>query len=129
LIAAVSEIALFILSNIFILKYGFFDLISLSIQGLRICILVILLSFYIAVRNPKGFEDDEERQSLLLENYKANSASNGNANGNGTSCGATTNPSEISNDNSSDSDEEDIYSKQHNKALERVQKRLETDGN
>ncbi|KFZ18554.1 hypothetical protein V501_01151 [Pseudogymnoascus sp. VKM F-4519 (FW-2642)] len=130
-IAAVSEIALFILSNIFIRKYGLFDLISLSIQGVRICTLVILLSFYITLGNRKSFdEDDEERQSLL----PGNSKTNGDANGNGSSYGATTNSSETANDNSkdgssSDSDEDDVLAKRRNKAQERVQKRLETDGN
>lgn len=130
-IAAVSEIALFILSNIFIRKYGLFDLISLSIQGVRVCTLVILLSFYTTLRNRKTFdEDDEERQSLLPDNSKPN----GNANGNGASYGATTNSSETANDNSkdgssSDSDEDDVLAKRRNKAQERVQKRLETDGN
>lgn len=131
-IAAVSEISLFILSNIFIRKYGLFDLISLSIQGVRICTLVILLSFYITLRNRKTFdEDDEERQSLLPENSIAKSVGNGTANGNGAGYGATTNTTnDNSKDgNSSDSDEEDVYSKRRNKAQERVQKRLEIDGN
>ncbi|OBT67108.1 hypothetical protein VE03_04531 [Pseudogymnoascus sp. 23342-1-I1] len=136
-IAAVSEIALLILSNIFIRKYRFFDLISLSIQGLRICALVILLSFYTTLRSRKTFDDDdEERQSLLPQNSAAKSVGNGNANGNGNGAGygATTNSSETANDSSkdgssSDSDEDDVYSKRRNKAQERVRKRLETDGN
>ena len=131
-IAIVSEIALFILSNIFIRKYGLFDLISLSIQGLRICTLVILLSFYTTLRNRKGFvDDDEERQSLLPEDSAAKSM-NGNANGNGVGYGATANSADAANKdngNSSDSDDDDVYSKRRNKAQERVQKRLETDGN
>lgn len=134
MIAAASEIALFILSNIFIRKYRFFDFISLSIQGLRICTLIILLSFYTTLRNRKTLdEDDEERQSLLPGNSAAKFV-NGNANGNGAGYGSTTNSSETANDNSkdgssSDSDEDDVYSKRRQKAQERVQKRLETDGN
>ncbi|KFX92077.1 hypothetical protein O988_07444 [Pseudogymnoascus sp. VKM F-3808] len=124
-IAAISEIALFILSNVFIRKYGLFDLISLSIQGLRICTLVILLSFYTTFWNRKSpEEDDEERQSLLPENSKPA------GNGNGVGYGATTNVNDNSQDgNSSDSDEDDVLAKRRNKAQERVQKRLETDGN
>lgn len=125
-IAAVSEIALFILSNIFIRKYKFFDLISLSIQGLRICTLVILLSFYTTLRNRKPFdEDDEERQSLLPENSAAKFV---NGNGNGAGYGSTANDNSRDG-SSSDSDEDDVYSKRRHKAQERVQKRLETDGN
>ncbi|KFY50627.1 hypothetical protein V495_00151 [Pseudogymnoascus sp. VKM F-4514 (FW-929)] len=124
-IAAISEIALFILSNVFIRKYGLFDLISLSIQGLRICTLVMLLSFYTTLWNRKSSEeDDEERQSLLPENSKPA------GNGNGAGYGATTNVNDNSQDgNSSDSDEDDVLAKRRNKAQERVQKRLETDGN
>lgn len=129
MIAAVSEITLFILSNIFIRRYGLFDLISLSIQGLRICTLVILLSFYTTLRIRKSFdEDDEERQSLLPENSTTKSLGNGNANGHGAGYGATANDNS-KDGSSSDSDEEDVYSKRRNKAQERVQKRLETDGN
>ena len=129
MIAAVSEITLFILSNIFIRRYGLFDLISLSIQGLRICTLVILLSLYTTLRNHKSFdEDDEERQSLLPENSTAKSVGNGDANGNGAGYGATANDNS-KDGSSSDSDEDDVYSKRRNKAQERVQKRLETDGN
>lgn len=124
-IAAISETALFILSNVFIRKYGLFDLISLSIQGLRICTLVMLLSFYTTLWNRKSpEEDDEERQSLLPENSKPA------GNGNGAGYGATTNVNDNSQDgNSSDSDEDDVLAKRRNKAQERVQKRLETDGN
>lgn len=124
-IAAMSEIALFILSNIFIRKYGLFDLISFSIQGLRICTLVILLSFYTTLWKRKSFEeDDEERQSLLPENSKPV------GNVNGTGYGTTTNTNDNSQDgNSSDSDEDDVLAKRRNKAQERVQKRLETEGN
>lgn len=133
-IAAVSEVALFILSNIFIRKYRLFDLISLSIQGLRICALVVLLSFYTTLRYHKSFEDDdEERQSLLPGNSTANT--NGNANGNGVGYGATANASKTADDsnkdagNSSDSDDDGVLFKRRNQAKERVQKRLETDGN
>ncbi|KFY12165.1 hypothetical protein V492_04048 [Pseudogymnoascus sp. VKM F-4246] len=132
-IAAVSEIALFALSNILSRKYGLFDVIALSIQGVRICALVILLSFYTTLRSRKPFEEeDEERQSLLPDNSAAKSVGNGNANANGVGYGATTNTSETANKNdgnSSDSDEDDVYSKRRNKAQERVKKRLESDGN
>jgi hypothetical protein len=85
----------------------------------------MLLSFYTTLWNRKSpEEDDEERQSLLPENSKPA------GNGNGAGYGATTNVNDNSQDgNSSDSDEDDVLAKRRNKAQERVQKRLETDGN
>lgn len=137
LIAAVSELTLFILPNIFLGIYGLFDLCSLSIQGLRICAIFVLLCIYVASRNRKNSEySDAECQSLLHETLAPkNSVTNGsNENGNGyggvSNTAATTEDDTSKNStDSTESDDEDIFSERLTKAKERVQKRLDNDGN
>lgn len=134
-IAVVSEILLFILLIITSRTYGAFELISLSIQCLRICAILALLSIYLKLRTSKESysNEDAERQALIHktlapeQSRATNTTDSGNGNGYGAIANTKTTDGTSKSDDSDDSD--DAFFIRSNKAKQRVLKRLENDGN
>lgn len=132
-IAAISEIILAILSNVSSRTYGVFELISLSIQCLRVCTILALLCIYLGLRARKESYGnwDAERQALIRKTLAPKQSKANNIADSGNGYGAVSNTETIDptskSDNSDDSD--DGFFRGSNKARERVQRRLENDGN
>jgi len=132
-IAAVSEIILFILPNITSRTYGVFELISLSIQCLRISAILALLCIYLGLRTSKESygDGDAERQALIRKTLAPKQSRADNIADSGNGYGAVSNTETIDATSKSDDfdDSDDEFFRGSNKAKERVQRRLENDGN
>jgi hypothetical protein len=93
-----------------------------------------LPSLYFGLRNDKKEYDncDAERQSLLRKKLAPKAASSDNTTANGKGYGATTDANSQGSEtaeNSSDAASEDSYLAAQRKAQERIDKRLEQEGN
>lgn len=115
-----------------------FDAISISIQCLRACNLLVLLCLYLALCGRRAVYDsnDTERQSLLgvrvILESSTSAESNQNANNYGTTTDASTDESrkKAEEEEARKSDEEgNRYLRDQREDEERIAKRLKKDGN
>jgi hypothetical protein len=130
----VVELILAVVPNVFKPPRSPFDYIVIVIQGLRICIFVILPSLYFGLRNDKKQYDncDAERQTLLAKKLAPTASSSDNGTANETGYGATTDINSQESDtadNASDAGSEDSWLAEQRKAQEMIEKRLQQDGN
>lgn len=130
----VVESVLAVVPNVFKPPKSAFDYTFIVIQGLRICIFIILPSLYFGLRNDKKEYDncDAERQTLLAKKLAPNASSSDNITANGSGYGATTDANAQESDtadNASDAGSEDSWLAEQRKAQEMIEKRLQQDGN
>ena len=133
-VGIIVELVLAVVPNVFKPPKSPFDYVVIVIQGLRICIFIVLPSLYFGLRNDKKEYDncDAERQSLLRKKLapKASSSDNSTANGNGYGATTDANAQESDTaDNASDAGSEDSWLAEQRKAQEMIDKRLQQDGN
>lgn len=130
----VVELILAVVPNVFKPPNSPWDFVVIAIQGLRICIFIILPSLYFGLRNDKKVYDncDAERQSLLRKKLAPKASGSDNATANGNGYGATTDANSQESDtadNASDAGSEDSWLAEQRKAQEMIDKRLQQDGN
>jgi hypothetical protein len=130
----IVELVLAVVPHVFQPPNSPFDYVVIVIQSLRVCIFIILPSLYFGLRNDKKEYDncDAERQSLLRKKLAPKAASSDNTKANGNGYGATTDANSQgpeTAENSSDAGSEDSYLAAQRKAQERIDKRLEQEGN
>jgi ABC-type multidrug transport system fused ATPase/permease subunit len=124
IIAILFEIILVVVTRIYQPIEDVFDIISVSIQSLRACNIILLPCMYLALRNRTATYEvfDPEREALLGSPDAAPIPANDTP-----KYGATT-PADDDADSIID-DENDSYLRQRREDKERVAKRLEQDGN
>jgi hypothetical protein len=130
----VVELVLAVVPNVFKPPNSPYEYVIIVIQGLRICIFIILPSLYFGLRNDKKEYDncDAERQTLLAKKLapKASGSDETAANGNGYGATTDANAQESDTaDNASDAGSEDSWLAEQRKAQEMIDKRLQQDGN
>ena len=130
----VVELVLAVVPNVFRRPNCVYDYVVIAIQGLRICIFVILPSLYFGLRNDKKEYDncDAERQTLLAKKLAPRAGSSDDTAANGNGYGATTDANAQESDtadNASDAGSEDSWLAEQRKAQELIDKRLQQDGN
>jgi hypothetical protein len=109
------------------------DFIFITIQALRICSFIALISLYFGLRNDEKTYDnaDAERQSLLRKKLapKPLSSEDSTTNGNGYGTTAENNNQSETADDVSEAGSEDSWLAEQRKAQDLIAKRLNQDGN
>jgi hypothetical protein len=107
-----------------------FDYISISIQSLRICNLLVLICLYVTLRNCREAykNDDTERQSLLGPKVAPRTLDSEESDRNANNYGATTESTSEESRRKAD-EEDDEANTERLEDEERLAKRLKDDGN
>jgi hypothetical protein len=110
-----------------------FDLISISLQSLRVLNFILLPCVYVAARNREATyeNNDAERQSLLRNELAPESPGSEGSSQNANEYGATMNSSDKGSKKKTEEEEasEDSVWKKQREAEEKIAKRLKADGN
>lgn len=128
------EVSLIVVPNVFQHLESPFDLVVIVIQGVRICIFVVLPCLYFSLRNRREEYDnsDAERQSLLRKRLAPKPSSSedltSDSNGYGATADTVGQESDTAED-ASDAGSEDSWLEEQQKAQELIAKRLKNDGN
>jgi Na+/proline symporter len=119
------ESTLLILPNVYSPPNVTFDYVVITVQCLRVVILVLLISLFFGLRNDKKeYDNADAEQQSLLKNKSAGKpgTSEDSAKGYGTTTGTTTSAISVA-------ASEDSWVVKQQKAQELIQKRLQQDGN
>jgi hypothetical protein len=125
-ITLLCDIILLVAPCVFRKPVDAFDIISISVQSLRICNLLVLTWLYLVLRIRQGVYDDGERQSLLKGNL-APKPSSSHESSRSTNYRATAGSSSEARRQADE--EENEYYKNRREDEERLVKRWKNDGN
>ncbi len=124
-----SELTLLVVPNVFKPPKSPFDFTIIVLQSIRVCFFIILPLLYFGLRNDKKLYDnaDAERQSLLRKKLAGKQSSEDSS----KSYGGTTDTSNQDSDTAegSDAGSEDSWLARQREAEDKIQKRLQQDGN
>lgn len=121
------ELTLLVVPNVFDPPDTPFEFTSIVLQSIRVCFFIILPSLYFGLRNDKKEYDnaDAERQSLLGKKLAGKQTSEDSS----KSYGGTTKTNNQESDTTSDAGSEDMWLAHQREAADKIQKRLQQDGN
>lgn len=124
------ELVLLVIPNVFAPPENSFDFTSIVLQSIRVCFFAILPALYFGLRNDNKEYDnaDAERQSLLRKKLSGKPVSEDSTKSYGGTTDTNSQDSENSED-ASDAGSEDSYLARQREAEDKVQKRLQQDGN
>jgi hypothetical protein len=134
-IGLIVELILLVVPNIFSPPQTPSDFVILVIQVIRVCHFIVLPALYFGLRNDEKKYDgsDAERQSLLGKKLAAkgpnSKAAAANGDGGYGSTADANSQDDDSADKTSDADSEDSWLASERKSREKIDKRLEQDGN